>query len=250
MATRRATRSAASRISSGRGVAIALVLSLAAACASGGTRAPSAKPLALRTDGTIDPKQVDLAGTAGVTAAEQRRAEDLLRRTIETLPRWNDVAQAVRDGFEPLGDGATGDEHYVHWDWIEDNDFFDPNRPESLVYHRLGDGRMELEAAMFILPKRYTLTSAPDVGGKLVQYHSHTNLCFTPFPSPRFKAFIRFTTKECPPGLLKLLTNVMIHVWIRPNPCGPFAPIGGLASGVVAPGESRLCDRAHGSAAD
>lgn len=36
-------------------------------------------------------------------------------------------------------------------------------------------------------------------------------------------------------------------LFILPNRCGPFAPIGGLASGEVNPGEKVACDSVHGS---
>ncbi len=45
------------------------------------------RPLAVRADGTLDPDRIDLSGVAGVTPAEQKRAEDLLRRTIRALSR-------------------------------------------------------------------------------------------------------------------------------------------------------------------
>ena len=53
---------------------------------------------------------------------------------------------------------------------------------------------------------------------------------------------------SCTPPLVKLLTNAMIHVWIRPNRCGPFAEVGGFAAGAVKVGEKHACDRIHGSA--
>ena len=39
----------------------------------------------------------------------------------------------------------------------------------------------------------------------------------------------------------------MIHVWITPTPCGPFAALDGIAGGQVPEGEAVLCDHAHGS---
>jgi hypothetical protein len=39
----------------------------------------------------------------------------------------------------------------------------------------------------------------------------------------------------------------MIHVWIVPHECGPFASLEGIAAGQVAAGEEHLCDHAHGS---
>jgi hypothetical protein len=39
----------------------------------------------------------------------------------------------------------------------------------------------------------------------------------------------------------------MIHVWITPHPCGPFAALEGIAGGTIPEGEEVLCDEAHGS---
>lgn len=210
---------------------------------------PVARPLAVRADGTLDADHIDLSGVAGVTPAEQATAESLLRRTIIALARWRDVAQAEKDGFTSVGDGFSGTEHYVHWDWIDDKAVLDPTHPESLVYRLGPNGQRTLEAAMYILPKGYRFTNAPDIGGALVQLHSHFNECYSALPVPKFKAVAR-PDGSCPAGLTKLLTNLMVHVWVRPNPCGPFATIGGFASGAVAPGQSPLCDRRHGSPAD
>jgi hypothetical protein len=233
-----------------RRVAVITAVLLLAAC--GGTKAKSAQarddpvaPLGIRSDGTLDPDHINLSGIAGVTPAEQASAERLLRRTILALARWTNVAQATSDGFVAIGDGFTGTEHYIHWDWIDDNAVLDPSRPESLMYRLGPNGQRTLEGAMYILPKRFRFTNAPDAGGALVQFHSHYNECFSGFPAPKFRAVTR-TDGSCPAGLTKLLTNLMLHVWIRPNPCGPFAPVGGFASGTIKAGEKVLCDRVHG----
>ena len=134
----------------------------------------------------------------------------------------------------------------MHWDWIEDRDFFDPSRPESLLYGRAPGDKPVLEAAMFVLPKRFTLEHTPDLGGKLIQFHIHDKLCFTDGPAPKSTRPTRLDG-SCTPPLVKLLTNAMIHVWIRPNPCGPFAEIPGFATGAVRAGEKHACDRTHGS---
>ena len=39
----------------------------------------------------------------------------------------------------------------------------------------------------------------------------------------------------------------MIHVWITPHKCGPFAALEGVGAGQINDGEARLCDHAHGS---
>jgi hypothetical protein len=38
----------------------------------------------------------------------------------------------------------------------------------------------------------------------------------------------------------------MIHVWITPHPCGPFAALEGVAAGQVREGEEHLCNTLHG----
>jgi hypothetical protein len=39
----------------------------------------------------------------------------------------------------------------------------------------------------------------------------------------------------------------MIHVWIVPHKCGPFAALEGVGAGQIEAGQTRLCDTAHGS---
>ncbi len=202
--------------------------------------------LALKADGTIDAAKVDLGGVPGVTAAEQKRAEALLRETIEVLPHWNDVATAAKEGFHSIGDGLTGDEHWIRWDWIDDNTYLNPHKPEALVYHVDPSGTHTLEAVMFLLPKKFTFDNLPDVGGKLVQFHIHDNLCFTNSKTAPQVAGITSDNGACPAPLVAFHPNVMMHVWIRPNPCGPFAALNGLGAGQVKPGQTKACDQMHG----
>jgi hypothetical protein len=204
-------------------------------------------PLALptRADGTLDPNKIDLSGVPGVTPAEQHNAESLLRRTILTIRKWDDVNQAVADGFQSIGDGVTGEEHFLHWDWVNDGDILDPAKPEALVYRVGPDGTHTLEAVMFVLPDKYNLDNVPDVGGKLVQFHIHDNLCFTTGAAPKV-AGLTTAAGTCNPPLVKVKPNVMIHVWIRPNPCGPFAALQGIGAGTIKQGQARACDHMHG----
>jgi hypothetical protein len=232
----------------GRGLAVLVVIAALAGCGSSAHKSAEApRPLAVQANGIIDPTRVNLSGAVGVTPDEQHRAEQLLQSTIVHLQRWTDVARALADGFVSIHDGFTGSEHFVHWDWIEDGDVLDPAHPESLVYRVKPDGRRVLEAAMYILPKRFTLSNVPDVGGRLTQFHIHSLFCFDTSATPRFFRLAR-PDGACIPPLVKRLTTPMVHVWIRPNPCGPFAAIGGFASGTVSNGEEIACDREHGSA--
>jgi hypothetical protein len=52
---------------------------------------------------------------------------------------------------------------------------------------------------------------------------------------------------QCQAPLKKLDPVPMIHVWITPHPCGPFAALEGIGAGQVKAGETQLCDHVHGS---
>ena len=192
---------------------------------------------------------IDLGGVAGVTPQEQARAENLVAITLIRLPQWADPATAEAAGFHSIGDGVTGFEHYIQWDWINDNDYLDPDHPESLVYVPQPDGTKKLVSAMYMLPDTVTLADVPDIGGALTQWHIHDNLCFTKDAVAPHVAGIVDANGGCPNFLQKFVPAPMIHVWITPNVCGPFAALEGVGAGQVLPGETRSCDHAHGTGA-
>jgi hypothetical protein len=191
---------------------------------------------------------VDLSGVDGVTPEQQARAEDLVERTLERLPQFADVDVARARGWRSIGDGITGFEHYLNTALLDDGRELDPDYPESLVY-RIGlDGSRQLVSAMFIAAPGTTLDTVPDIGGRLTQWHVHDNLCFTNDPvAPRI-AGLRPSGGTCPEPLVAGPEWPMIHVWIVPHRCGPFAALEGLAAGQVADGETRWCDHVHGTA--
>ena len=191
-------------------------------------------------------KPIDLGGVEGVTPEQQAAAENLIAITLWRLPQWSDPKVAEAAGFHSIGDGFTGYEHLIQWDWINDGAILDPERPESLVYRVDRDGTRTLEAAMFMLPQGETLDTVPELGGKLTQWHIHDDLCFTPGEAPKVRG-VTGVGQGCPAGLVKLDPVPMIHVWIVPHRCGPFAALEGVGGGQIKEGEERLCDHAHGA---
>jgi hypothetical protein len=169
--------------------------------------------------------------------------------TIKTIPKWSDPAAATADGFQSIGDGLTGEEHFLHWDWINDSTIFDPNHPESLVYHvDRKTGKKQLEAAMYILPQQYTLNNPPKkYTSNLVQYHEHDNLCFTSATATAGPQVRGLTRDDGTCGtmfgqqLTKFNPNIQVHVWIRANDCGPFASLLGVGAGQIKAGTQRSC---------
>lgn len=204
------------------------------------TPAPVVKP--------YDPTQpIDLSGTPGVTPEQQAAAENLIAVTLVRLPQWSDYRTAEAAGFHSIGDGLTGAEHYINWDWINDDIALDPDRPESLVFEPQPDGSKKLVSAMYMLPDNVPLDGVPNIGGALMQWHIHDNLCFTTDAvAPKVGGVIS-SGGDCTPPLVKFRPSPMIHVWITPHRCGPFAALEGVGAGQIQPGEDRLCDHAHGS---
>lgn len=186
---------------------------------------------------------IDLSGTPGVTPQQQAAAENLVTLTLARLPQWADARYAESRGFRSIGDQFTGTEHLINQAFLTDKHTLDPDHPESLVYDTTGGGR-RLVAAMYMLAPGTPLTSVPDVGGALVQWHVHDNLCFSP---SGFVQGITSAAGTCPAGQVKPTPSPMVHVWITPNRCGPFAALEGIAGGTIAPGQTRLCDHLHGS---
>jgi hypothetical protein len=194
----------------------------------------------------FDPTQpIDLSGTPGATRAQQKRAEVLLRSTLEKLPQFADPAVAEAAGYHSIGDGFSGHEHFMKWDSINDTTFFDPDHPESLVY-RYRNGQRTLEAAMFLLPDSYGLDTVPDIGGPLTQFHIHDDLCFTNDPVAPQLVGLTSSGGSCG-SAQRFRPAPMVHVWIKPNVCGPFSALEGAGAGQVKTGETRSCDHSHGS---
>ncbi len=220
--------------------------------------APAAEPEAVHDGGhagagparpptKYDPtKPLDFGGVEGVTPEQQAAAENLVAITLLRLPKFSDPAVAESLGWKSIGDGLTGVEHYINWELINDDDFLNPDMPESLVYDVSGGGgSKKLVSAMFMLPDSVGLTEVPDIGGPLMQWHIHDNLCFSQGDHPTV-AGVTTASAGCPEGLSKFKPAPMIHVWITKHPCGPFAALEGIGAGTIAEGEERLCDTAHG----
>lgn len=190
---------------------------------------------------------IDLSGIDGVTPEQQARAENLVAITLARLPQFADHQSALDRGWHSIGDAPTGFEHLVNWTLINDDDTLNPDAPESLVYRVGAGGTRTLVSAMYMLPASVGLDEVPDIGGRLMQWHIHDDLCFTADEEAPRVAGITAVGGSCPAPLVKLPAAPMIHVWIVPHPCGPFAALEGVGAGQVKEGETAWCDHAHGS---
>ena len=101
---------------------------------------------------------------------------------------------------------------------------------------------------MYMLPSTVALEDVPDWGGQLMQWHVHDNLCYTADDHAPQVRGVTTPGGTCDPPLVRHPERPMIHVWITPHECGPFAALEGVAAGAIEEGEARWCDHAHGAA--
>ena len=107
---------------------------------------------------------------------QQREAEELVTITLERLPQFTDPEYAYAQGYRSIRDAATGHEHFMKWELIDDGRMLDPDHPESLVYEVDREtGEKRLAAAMFMANRGDTLDSVPDIGGPLVHMGRRTS---------------------------------------------------------------------------
>ncbi|HEY5889024.1 MAG TPA: hypothetical protein VIT24_14900, partial [Acidimicrobiales bacterium] len=157
-----------------------------------------------------DPTQpINFSGVPGVTPEQQAAAENIVSATLLLLPQWSDPEYALAHGFQSIGDGFLGTEHFINDSYIDDDKILDPTRPESLVWDTT-TGERRLVAAMYMLRRGTPLEDAPNIGGSLMQWHIHNNLCYTPAGQV---VGITNSDGECGPGLVLPEPTPMIHVW-------------------------------------
>jgi hypothetical protein len=193
---------------------------------------------------------VDLGGVPGVSAEEQKQAEDVVTASILKLPQFADWTTLADKGWHSIHDafGPGQVEHFMNWPLIYDGKVLDPDAPESLVFEWQPDGSKKLVAAMYMANGGTPLDQVPNIGGKLVQWHIHDNLCFMGEENKWVVGGVSPPDQPCRPGTFRFdQVTPMVHVWITPHPCGPFAALEGIAGGQISEGEERLCDHAHGS---
>ena len=147
-------------------------------------------------------------------------ARRLVAETEAALVAYADVAAAEADGYVSIGDARSGVEHFINREHLQDEGVLDPNEVESLVYRVGSDGGRELISAMYILPPGSTMDDVPDVAGNLTVWHGHDNLCWDG-SGTRIAGIV--VNGRCRPGGTQGQATPMLHVWVVPNECGPFA---------------------------
>ena len=194
-------------------------------------------------------KPIDFSGIGGVTPEQAARATTLIQSAQRDLPKYAKVSDAEKNGYVSIGDGATGFEHFIKYSLLNDGRVLDTAAPESLVYEVKG-GVKTLVSAMFIANPGTPLTDTTLVNyaGGLMQWHVHSNLCWVTINGVPKVVGVTNAAGVCLLGALQPAGAPMVHVWISPHACGPFAALEGNAAGVAAASDAErvdLCNKDH-----
>ena len=192
---------------------------------------------------------IDFTGIGGVTPEQAARATTLIRATQRDLPRYALTSTAFADGYRSIGDEATGFEHWIKYSLLNDGRVLDTTAPESLVYEVRGNVKT-LVSAMFIANPGTPLTDTTLVNyaGGLMQWHVHSNLCWATVNGVPKVVGVTNAAGVCSAGTLQPAGAPMVHVWIAPHVCGPFAALEGNGAGVADVSDAErvdMCNRDH-----
>jgi hypothetical protein len=154
------------------------------------------------------------------TEDQLQAARELIDETAAATTGYADANAATAAGYRSIGDGAGGYEHFVNPAFLADGAVLDPQRPESLVYEVGADGSRRFTTVMYTLAPGSTMDDVPDIAGNLTVWHTHEDLCFAP-GTVRLSGVL--VNGACRPGGVNRPSAPMLHVWVVPNDCGPFA---------------------------
>lgn len=154
----------------------------------------------------------DVATTDQVAAAKT-----LYDETATAIAPYRDWHVAWAAGYRPGGSESMASTHWMNQRYVDPGYVMDPKHPQGLVYANSKHGPV-LIGAMFQMKNLGQF--GPDPGGPLTAWHQHQNICFTPFG---LEFSLMSPTVTCPIGSIDISAPPMLHVWIVPNPGGPFA---------------------------
>ena len=192
---------------------------------------------------------IDFSGIGGVTTEQAARATTLIQSAQRDLPKYAKTSAATADGYLSIGDGLTGFEHFIKYSLLTDGRVLDTTAPESLVYEVKGAVKT-LVSAMFIANPGTPITDTTLVNyaGGLMQWHVHSNLCWLTINGVPKVVGVTNAAGACLIGTLQTGGAPMVHVWITPHVCGPFAALEGNGAGVANASDAErvdLCNKDH-----
>jgi hypothetical protein len=152
--------------------------------------------------------------TATPTTNQVLGATQYVQAVTTAVAKYKVLTVATAAGYIPVTPMAYPVVHYVNPSFMTQRFIMDPNHIDSLVYAFTPNGPV-LVAAMFLLPS--SNENGPMPYGCLVQWHAHTNLCY----SDTTHTVVGFT--PCSAGEFNARTAYMTHVWQVQVSGGPLA---------------------------
>jgi hypothetical protein len=196
-----------------------------------------------------DGSTIDFSGIGGVTTEQSARATTLIQSTIRDTAKYASTQSAKDAGYSSIADQASGFGHYIHFGLIRDGKALDSTAPESLVYSVV-NGVRTLVSVMYIANPNTALTDTTLVNyaGGLMQWHVHRDLCWELVGGSWKVVAVTNFLGLCSKGVVDSTGAPMVHVWVTPHPCGPFAAVEGVGAGIAQASDSErvdMCSQAH-----
>jgi hypothetical protein len=193
---------------------------------TGGRTTTTAMPADHGMDHSI-PDRLNHAPTPEQIQAAIKLVDDTKAATVNLRTKQ----QAAAAGYNDIGDRM----HFTNGTYREDGRELDPNRIESLVYNPTSG---QLMAAMYNMEPGTTMANVQDIAGNWTIFHNHDYLCWqsTVKGTPGYTRLGGVVVNgKCTGTSVKHEAVLMIHVWVIPNSCGPFATIPGEGAGSCLP---------------
>lgn len=158
-----------------------------------------------------------MSWSAQVSAGQSAEMQRFVASVRASVQQYRDAQAAYRAGYEPVTPLNLPVVEWVNPTYTKAGRQLDLQHPERLMFVS-GPGGPILAGAMFVLPNVNTAT--PRIAGGLAHWHRHFDLCYLPTGTI---AGTNGYGQTCPLGSQAEPTPAMLHVWIVPNPSGPFA---------------------------
>ena len=130
---------------------------------------------------------------------------------------WFKFEASVRSGYK----GMFNDEiHYANEEYILDDAILDPERPEFLMYYKVGEKR-ELTGVMYLVDE--PLREGPQIGGGETIWHYHVWSRKACLLHELLVIGQPDKDENCRRGSLGDRSPEMIHIWLVDHPNGPFS---------------------------
>lgn len=115
-------------------------------------------------------------------APDQARAAQILVALRPAILKYQDYKVALADGYKIFAPNVPQQIYHftLRRNALRAQFTFDPARPTSLLYKKVGNG-YQLEGAMYTAPRRFTLDQLNQrVPLSVARWHKHVNFCLAP----------------------------------------------------------------------